>query len=275
MLFCQDREDEVVVCDGQELVLPLRAVHEPLAGEPAGADGHPRLNRLVTRAPRVLLGVEENHDPRFLILLEREVPGNRRQQDGDAERDPDESQPQPGQIRDTETDGNQRRGCAEVGLLRDQQKRHGGKEAGNHQIAGRSRATTILAEEHGENQRQGHTRELRRLELETPNLDPALRAASAVAADEHEYQHGDQAAVEKQRVLGQLAIVDHQADQQRDPADTERVDLREELTPGTPAAIRQTDVGRAVDHGEADACQHHHGCQEQPVDVKIETAFEH
>src|SRR4029453_7361659 len=69
----QNREDEVVVRDGQELVLPLRPVAEPLAGEAARSDRDARLDRLVARAARILLGIEKRLDTLALIVLEREL----------------------------------------------------------------------------------------------------------------------------------------------------------------------------------------------------------
>src|SRR6185295_15202875 len=62
LLFAEDREDEVVVRDRQELVLPLRPLTESLAHQPSRADGDPRLNRLIARAARILAGIDEGLD---------------------------------------------------------------------------------------------------------------------------------------------------------------------------------------------------------------------
>ena len=50
LLLREDRKDEVVVGNRQELVLPLRALHEPFALEAAGPDRDPGLDLLVSRA---------------------------------------------------------------------------------------------------------------------------------------------------------------------------------------------------------------------------------
>src|SRR6185436_11399862 len=68
-LLREHGEDEVVVRDRQELVLALRALHEPLAAQPARANRDPGLNWLIPGAARILLRVDEDHDAGFLIVL--------------------------------------------------------------------------------------------------------------------------------------------------------------------------------------------------------------
>jgi hypothetical protein len=76
-------------------------------------------------------------------------------------------------------------------------------------------------------------------------------------------------------MLGQLAVVDHQADDERDAAQAERVQLHEELAAGTSGAVRKPDVRSAVDHRQADRRQDQHGSDEQPVHVEVEATLEH
>ena len=47
--------------------------------------------------------------------------------------------------------------------------------------------------------------------------------------DQHEDEQHEQAAVDEQRVLGEHAVVDRQADEQRDQPEAERVDLGPDL----------------------------------------------
>ena len=69
--------------------------------------------------------------------------------------------------------GNQGDGRAEIGLPGDEEERHGGEGAGHHQVAGIARAAAVLAEEHRQHQRQRDAAELRRLQVERPDVDPA------------------------------------------------------------------------------------------------------
>src|SRR5438067_41746 len=68
LLFGKDREDEIVVRDRQELVLPLRALPESLAGQSARANRDARLDRLIAGAAWILLGIDEHLDARALVI---------------------------------------------------------------------------------------------------------------------------------------------------------------------------------------------------------------
>ena len=142
------------------------------------------------------------------------------------------------------------------------------------EVAGVARAAAVLAEEHRQDQRQHDAAELRRLQVERADRNPALRAHLRRALEQDEEQQHAQPAVEEQRVLGQHPVVDRQADEQRDEAEDQRVDLGPDLRPGV-AAAGQRDVGGAVDHRDADAGQQQDGAEQQPVDVEVEPAFEH
>jgi hypothetical protein len=133
------------------------------------------------------------------------------------------------------------------------------------------RATPVLAEEHRENQRDDEPAELGRLQIERTEIDPALGTHLGRSLEEHVHQHRDQAAVNQQRVLRQHPVIDREAHDERDEADDERVDLRPELRPRP--TVR---AGRdAVDHRQSDAGQHQDRCDEQPVDVEVQSSFEH
>ena len=149
------------------------------------------------------------------------------------------------------------------------------KQAPDEDVRWCSGAAAILTEVHGENQGERHPGEFGRLHLEAADVDPALRAAGAVARDQDENQKRDQRAEEKQRMLGELAVVEHEAHDQGDAANAERVHLGHELTTRTSGPVRKTDVGRAVDHRQANAGDDEHGSEEEPVDVEIKSAFEH
>src|SRR4030095_2165452 len=80
LLLGEHREDEIVVGNRQKLVLALRALHEPLAGKTAGPYRDAGLALLVTLPLRIQLRVDERRDASLLVVLEREIPRDRREQ---------------------------------------------------------------------------------------------------------------------------------------------------------------------------------------------------
>ena len=68
---------------GRKRSWPCVPCHEALAPHAAGADGDAGLNLLVAGAPAVLRRIEEGGDALALIILQRELPGDRRREHGD------------------------------------------------------------------------------------------------------------------------------------------------------------------------------------------------
>ena len=66
---------------GQEPQLALRPLLEALARQAPGPDRDARLDLLVAGAFRILRRVEKRRNPRFLIVLERELPRDRRREE--------------------------------------------------------------------------------------------------------------------------------------------------------------------------------------------------
>ncbi len=89
------------------------------------------------------------------------------------------------------TDRDQRDRRAEIRLPRDDEERDGGQRAGDQQIAARDRAAAALAEELGEHQRDRRLGELRRLQVERPEVDPAPRSAAHDAEEQHVDEQGE------------------------------------------------------------------------------------
>ena len=87
--------------------------------------------------------------------------------------------------------GTQRDGRAEIGFLGDQRERQRGQRRADGQIGPAGRAA-VLAEELGEHQRHADLGELRRLEVERAERDPAPRAHLHVAEEQHVEQHAEQ-----------------------------------------------------------------------------------
>ena len=101
----------------QELVLPLRALHEPFALEAAGPDGDPGLNLLVARARARPSRDRGTFDAGLLVILERHFPRDRRQQHRGDRDDGDEPHPQTGKVGDPETDRDERDRRSQIRLL--------------------------------------------------------------------------------------------------------------------------------------------------------------
>jgi hypothetical protein len=76
-------------------------------------------------------------------------------------------------------------------------------------------------------------------------------------------------------MLGEHPVIEREADDEGDQSDDERVDLGPNLGARMSGAVRQRDVGRAVDHRDADPGDEQDHRQEQPVDVEIQPSFEH
>src|ERR1700730_6282420 len=72
--LADDREDEIGGTLRQEFQLGLTAHHVPFAEHPAGADRDLRLNDVVSRAQRIVFGIQERQDALALIVVD-EVPG--------------------------------------------------------------------------------------------------------------------------------------------------------------------------------------------------------
>jgi hypothetical protein len=75
-------------------------------------------------------------------------------------------------------------------------------------------------------------------------------------------------------MFSELAVVEHQAHDERDAANPERVKLGQELATGTAGAIRKADVRRAVDHRQADGGDDEYGSEQEPIHVEVKASFE-
>ena len=79
------------------------------------------------------------------------------------------------------------------GCFADENERHEEEESGDDEIAVIAGAAAVLAEVHGENEREHHPAELGRLEVEETERNPARRPAGADTADEHVQQEARRA----------------------------------------------------------------------------------
>ena len=79
--------DEVGLLLRQEIEVPLGALQEALAPQPARTERDLGLDDVVTRAERIALGVEEHVDALALIAVHHAVDDRRRHADGHGGRD--------------------------------------------------------------------------------------------------------------------------------------------------------------------------------------------
>src|SRR5262249_30439520 len=148
-------ENEIVVCDGKVFERGLCAVPEALPRQTAGADSHPRLNRLVAGPLRVARRIQERLDALPLIVLQRELVGEKSQRQARERDDAEQPHPEARKIRHTEKDRQQRDGGAEVWLPGDEDQRNAGENARDDQVTRVSRAAPVFTEKPREEQRDG------------------------------------------------------------------------------------------------------------------------
>ena len=148
------------------------------------------------------------------------------------------------------------------------------EDPADHQVAGIAGPAAVLAEVHGDHERDRETAELGRLKIEGAQIDPALRAELRRPPEKDEQQQADETEVEDQRMLGQHPVVERQKDEQGGEAEHERVGLRPHLRPRV-TAVGSQHVRRAVDHRDPDAHDGQQRGQQRPVDVEEEASFEH
>ena len=150
-LLGEHREREVGVLIGQELELVLRAPHEPLAEDPAVADGHARVVRVPARAAEIGLGVQERRDALALVVLEAVDPRERHRRRPRCQQRADALPPEPHERRDADEDQHEDDGRAEVGLPQDEQRRDDREQRRDDQILQRAPlAPRIVVQELGE-----------------------------------------------------------------------------------------------------------------------------
>ncbi len=256
---------------GQEPQLALRPLLETLAREPARSDGDARLDLLVAGAFRILRRIEERGDTGFLIVLERELPRDRRREQQRQAEDAEDAHLHPGEIGDREEHRQQRHRRAEVRFLGDQVRTagsvstppmarsvHVGAPRFSPKNLASTSATPTLANSDG-------------CRLKPAERDPAARAHLHVAEEQDVEQQREQPDVDEVRLVGEGAVVERQHEHHRAQAEDDGVELRDVQARHRAGRIR----GRAVDHRDAERAEREDGDQQRPVDVVVEASFEH
>ena len=164
--------------------MDLRAVQEALAEHAARAQRDLGLGDMEAGAQRVRRRIEEGQQPRLLVGLEAIGPDQRH---GGRRGDSDQGEfppADPGQEEDDAGDGDQDDRRSEIGLLEDERGRDHEQQQGRHQ---RPDPADMLeadgVEIAGQHEHQGDLHDLRRLEPERAEIDPALGAAAFDAAE--------------------------------------------------------------------------------------------
>ncbi len=175
----------------------------------------------------------------------------------------------PGQISHRKQHRHERHGRAEIRFLGDERERQARQGARNGEVDPGRRAP-ILAEELRQHERHADLRELRRLQVERAERNPAPRPHLHVAHEEDVEQGRQQADVDQMGLVGERPVVDRQRHQHRADPEHDRIELRH-----VEMRRRRRRARRAVDHGHPDRAQCEDGDEQRPVDVVVEAAFEH
>ena len=144
-------EDEVGGALGNELQVRLRALHEALAADAAGADGDHALDDVEALAQRVLGRVEQRADALLLVVVQDRASRSRRRTA--ATRSPRSAPPRPcpmhhrrhdqlprqaGEEDHRQAGRQHQQGGAQVGLLHDQADRHRQQHRRDHEVERRA-----------------------------------------------------------------------------------------------------------------------------------------
>ena len=269
-LLAVRREDEVGAVLRQEVEAGLRRVLRPAPVELAGADRGDRLLEVVARVDRALLRMDETGEPRLLVRLEEvDADCGARPEDRDDREHGERAEDRelaPGRAGDEEhrsERGHVDECGAEIGLSHHE---HDGDEAEPehaHRRPDLPAAAGALREEAGDREDEEQLAELRRLERDHAEVDPACRASRRAAEDEHEEDERHGADEDRPPEPPVDVGVDDERDEERDDADADVDDLPVEVVV---RVARQVEARDAGDRPEADRDEPADARDEQPVE---------
>ena len=202
---------------GQKTELRLAALAQTLAGETAGSDGDLRLADLIARAEWILVGVEDGHDPLFLVRLQPELPGG---VSGDG-REHDHQQPDraghPAEPQRCHQDRQVGESHAHVGLGDDQYYRHRDDQDRDRYLVGPEITVGAVGDPRRAEHYGTEPGELARLDGHRAEGDPRPVAAACDTDEKHDHQRDQPDRVER----GGPPFVDVEADLGHQPQDGE------------------------------------------------------
>ena len=246
---------------GQEVELALRALHETLAGQAAGAERDFRLGDVIAGAERVLGGIEEDLDPAALVVMQPS-PDHRRKKrcrQADAE---EIKQVHAGQEHQRQPDETEHRCRAEVGLPHRQGDRHCDHRQRNKytERPGHAFGREVVVVP-GESEDECDLHQLGRLEGNVPDAEPAARAQRLGADERHQDQHAKRNPI---RRIGEVEppVQRCQGDRQHH-REGEDETQRMLVGPGAEAAARDR-----IERRNADGCQDAQYEDQRPMNVQ-------
>ena len=145
--FVRDRKDRVVPASLRESFPP----------GPAGSHRDAGLNLLIPGAARVLRRVQEGRDALLLIILERELIGDRDRQQSNEREHAQEPHRHAGHERHRECHGNERRRRAEIRLPGDDEEWNSRDRADHDEVDVRDDPAAAFAEELGKKRERRFT----------------------------------------------------------------------------------------------------------------------
>ena len=168
--------------------MALGALHEAPAPEPAGAQCDLRLQDMVAAVEWIALGVEEGENAGLLIVVQH-VPGHRHRGGGQYQHGGEHPIAHAGTKEDRAAGRQQHAGGAQVRLLQHQPGWHQHQDQGDDEARRAAQGIGGQAVEvAGQGQHQGDLHDLRGLQLEDLEVDPALRTHAAAAGHLHRRQ---------------------------------------------------------------------------------------
>ena len=189
---------------GQEVEVGLRRALDATARRAARADRVDRLLDVVGRRARVAVRVRPARQTLLLVVLENGVAGGRQdpehQQRRHDRRDPERSEMHPA-CPGEEEDARERRRVdhrgAEVGLEEDEQDRPGREADRRKHRAAVADPLRPVGQQPCEEEDEQQLPELRGLELEETEVQPALRPAGDCTGEQHDHHQPERSAVDR------------------------------------------------------------------------------
>src|SRR5580658_2360112 len=265
MFLGKGRENEVGLRYGKEITVGLRAFAAPQA---PGTYGNLGLLNLVPRALGIEFGVDKTGQSLFLVGLEHVHPRNQENRANSHGGEQTDNQPllplQPAQKHSHDGNGDVGKRGAKIWLGQDHQHGNADNRSRLHEIAPGELPLAHVGKILGDSEDEDKLDPLRRLEVvPAGHVDPALRPQVPLSEEKHSHQGGHTGDVEPVDLIEQRLIVD-QADQKHGAnAGQHPVDLFD-------VGSGELGVhGGAVDFHYAQAADHEHEAQQDPVEIAV------
>src|SRR5581483_7900168 len=272
-LLGDDREDEVGVRVGQEPEFGARRA-EADAEQPAGRAAHLRLDVLVAGVQRIVPRVEDGEHAGAPVAL----PHRRHRRPAGAEHAPPDERRQrgSGDEQQGEGDGREHDRRAEVRLQHDERGEPRERdEHGPQGDAGVADPRVAARQQVGGEEQQRQLGELRRLDAERADTDPARRTVHVLAdprqQDDHEQRRGD--GDERQRETAQAVVVETQRDQEQHAATDQPHHLPLEVVVRRALVLQRGHRRSREHHDEADHVEHDDDGEQQHVTRRLRRSW--